>query len=98
MVSGPLLYGIDDESQEFSQTYVSIPIEVDGNLTSPMVDDIVEVVDHPDALLVGKYFRVRDVQSGSQLPVTRLMQVAGAQRGTHWVDESSPDIPPEWLV
>ena len=59
-VAGPLLLGIGDESQEFQNTYVSIPVQVviDGvpYEPDPRPDDLVEVTAHDDPLMVGRTF------------------------------------------
>lgn len=81
-VSGPQQYAMGDEPQYFSNTFVSIPITA----TKPRIDDVVEVLTHPDPNLVGRSFRVQDVEAGGQLPVVHRMQVTGIQSSRVWND------------
>ena len=102
-VSGPVTMGIGDEPTYYSSTFVSIPLTteppaefpVEPQPQSPRVDDIVQVERHPDLLMVNRYFRVVDVEAGSQFPVSRRMQVVGIQASKQW---GKPDIPTEWII
>jgi hypothetical protein len=98
---GPVLLGIGDESQEFQNSYVSIPISVViggvAYTTDPRVDDLVTVTAHDDPLMVGRAFRVTDVESGGQYPAVRRMHVMGVEDTSHWVDSGSPVIPDAWV-
>lgn len=96
-VSGPMPMGIGDESQEFQTTYASIPISTADGITNPRPDDVLEVTAHPDPLMVGRHFRVRDVDAGGQMPAVRRMELIGAEAGEHWVDSNAPAIPAAWL-
>lgn len=82
-VQGPVQYAIGEEQQFFSSTFVSIPI----GATKPRVDDVVEVLAHPDPNIVGRSFRVQDVEAGGQIPVVHRMQVVGIQASREWVQQ-----------
>ena len=81
-VTGPVQYAIGDEPQYFSSTFVSIPISA----PKPRIDDVVEVLSHPDPNLVGRFFRVQDVEAGGQIPVVHRMQVVGIQASREWTE------------
>jgi len=102
---GPILLGIGDESQEFQNSYVSIPISVwlPNELdvlteyeTDVRVDDVVHVDSHPDPGLVGRSFRITDVESGGQLPAVRRCHVMGVEDTSHFIDTGAPVIPEAW--
>ena len=80
MVQGPVTYNLGDEPQFFSSTYVHIPMRA----AVPRVDDIVEVVDDPDPALIGRLFRIQDVEAGGQIPTSRKLQVVGIQPSREW--------------
>ena len=82
-VSGPATYALGDEPQYFSSTFVSIPL----GSTLPRVDDVVEVTDHPDPAIVGRFFRVQDVEAGGQMPVAHRLQVVGIQPSKQWSEQ-----------
>lgn len=107
--AGPLLMGLGDESQEFQNTYVSIPMmvlvdELDVNSLpvvnsyspDPRPDDVVTITAHDDPLMVGRTFRVRDVEAGGILPVVRRMACTGVEDSQHWVDATPTPIPSVW--
>jgi hypothetical protein len=102
-VSGPLTMGVGDEPTYYSSTMVSIPLALTDPYSSPeleipqspRVDDVVQVTSHPDPLMMDRYFRVVDVEAGSQFPVTRRMQCVGIQASKQW---GKPDIPTEWII
>ena len=103
-VAGPLTMGVGDEPTYYSSTYVSIPLATDDPFASPVpqeiaqsprVDDIVQVYRHRDPLMVDRYFRVVDVEAGSQFPSSRRMQCVGIQASKQW---GSPQIPTEWII
>ena len=79
-VAGPLTMGICDEISTFSSTFVSIPMSAD----LPHVDDLVEITAHSDPTMVGRAYRVMDVEAGSQIPAARKMQVQGIQSSPEW--------------
>lgn len=81
-VTGPVQYALGDEPQYYSSTFISIPITA----TKPRVDDVVEIVDHPDPNIVGRFFRVQDVEAGGQIPVVHRMQAVGVQASRQWVE------------
>ncbi len=79
-VTGPQQYSMGDENQFYSSTFVSIPISA----TKPRIDDVVEVLAHPDPNIVGRSFRVQDVEAGGQIPVVHRMSVTGIQASRAW--------------
>lgn len=79
-VQGPTQYFLGDEPQAYSNTLVSIPIEA----TKPRVDDVVEVLAHPDLEIIGRFFRVLDVEAGGHMPVVHRMQVVGIAPSRQW--------------
>jgi len=86
-VSGPQVLGIGEDAMVFSTTYVSIPW---GTSPIPNTDDIVTVQSydpHPgygDPELVGRVYRVLDVELGGQMYAARRMQVTGIQPSAAW--------------
>lgn len=101
-VGGPVTLDLGDEPQYFSSAYVSVPLtDASGANVLPQVDDLVEIVDHPDPLAVGRLFRVTDVEAGGQLAVVRRMQVVGVQRFKAWEPDDQAEtthVPKEWLL
>jgi hypothetical protein len=104
-VSGPMTMNLGEEPQYFSSTYVSVPYDA----VLPRVDDVVLVTEHYDWTLVGRSFRVMDVEAGGQYPAVRRMQVTGVQTSRQWgasradtqrAHPSRPvrEIPEEWKV
>lgn len=79
-VTGPVQYAIGEEQQYYSSTFVSIPLSA----PQPRIDDVVEVLSHPDLTMVGREFRVQDVEAGGQIPVVHRMQVVGIQQSREW--------------
>jgi len=75
-----------DEMTAFSSSYVSLPLTVGDDNEPPdvQVDDIVLVLTHPDPAVVGRSFRVMDVDAGGQFPAARRLQVTGVQRSRNW--------------
>ena len=95
--SGPVQYSFGEEPQYFSSSQVSIPlVKTNGDPTMPQVNDLVTVTDHHDALMIGRAFRVMDVQAAGQFESARTMSVTGAQRWEGW--NKDPNIPNEWYV
>lgn len=74
-VTGPTEFSLGDEPAHFSSAYVSIPITADR----PRIDDLVKILAHPDPNVVGREFRVTDVEAGGQIPVVHRMLVVGVQ-------------------
>jgi len=100
-VSGPMTMNLGEEPQYFSSTYVSIPYDS----VMPRVDDVIKVTAHHDWTLVGRTFRVMDVEGGGQYPAVRRMQVTGVQNSKAWVqvaatkkEHPAQTIPKEWQV
>ena len=96
-VAGPVTMSLGEEPQYFSQTNISVPLTA-----TPRVDDMVEVTEHDDPAVVGRRFRVLDVESAGQYPSFRRLQVSGVQRSQQWESHpalrSGEDIPEEWRV
>lgn len=101
-VSGPVTMDLGDDPQYFSSSMVSVPLVDDfGVNVLPEVNDLVRVLEHPDPLMLGRLFRVMDVEAGGQFAVLRRMQVMGIQRGRTWVPDTQAEdavIPAEWMV
>ena len=96
-VAGPVQYQLGEEPQYFSNGSVSIPLlDEMGTPTTPQVNDVVVVTSHPDVLMVGRAFRVMDVQASGQFEAVRNMSVTGVQRWEGWAPDNN--IPPEWYV
>jgi len=79
-VTGPVTMALGDEPQYFQSTFASIPKWA----AQPEVDDILTVIAHDDPKLVGRSYRVVDVERGGQIPVAHRMQVVGIQPGRTW--------------
>lgn len=81
-VQGPVTMAYGDEPAYFSSSMVSVPVITP---TMPRVDDLVEVLTHhSDPMMVGRYFRVQDVESGGQWMAARKLQVSGVQESQQW--------------
>jgi hypothetical protein len=99
-ISGPVTYTLGEEPQYFSSSYISIPIMAGDPPvpTEPMIDDVIQVVTHPDPLVVNKLFRAQDVESGGQFGPVRRMRVTGIQPSQQWTATAvHPSVPPEWI-
>jgi hypothetical protein len=79
-VSGPVTMTLGDEPQYFSSTFISIPMRA----RTPQANDIAEILTCPDEKLVGRFYRIVDVELGGQLPVVHRMQAVGIQPGPYW--------------
>lgn len=77
------------EEQHFLNPTVSTPL---GPETQ--VEDMVEVTDHDDPEMVGKWFRVVSVDAGGQFPSFRQHQVTGAARFPEWTYVNEPGYVP----
>lgn len=79
--SGPLTYAVGDESSYFQALTVSIPVVT----ADVMVDDLVLVTAHPgDPAVVGRVFRVTDVEAGGQWMAARKLSVVGVADSQQW--------------
>jgi hypothetical protein len=99
-ITGPVTYQLGEEAQYFSSSYISVPMlhPMTGQIVAPMIDDIITVTMHPDALVINKLFRVMDVESGGQFNPVRRMQVTGVQPSKQWAAGAvHPSVPPEWI-
>lgn len=88
--SGPQATETAEESEAFSTSFISTPLKDSyGKDIISQVNDLIAVDEHWDALIVGRVFRVMDVDAGGQWPVVRRHMVVGAQRsaGWTWADE-----------
>lgn len=93
-VTGPLTMSYGEAPTYFSSTYCSIPIEALGDEVT-RINDMVEILDHLDATVVGRIFRVTHVDSGGQFPVSRRLSLQGVDTIARNPD---PSIPADWLV
>ena len=95
--AGPLMLGLGDDSQEYQNAYISIPMEVTVDdvvySPAPRPGDVVTVTAHADALMVDRSFQVKDVEAGGLLPVVRRMQAMGVEDSSEWVNPNAPDVP-----
>lgn len=86
-VAGPQVLGVGEDQLTLRQTYVSIPWDA---FPVPNRDDIVTVLTydvHPfygDDELIGRTFRVTDVELGGQMYATRRLQVIGLEPSSAW--------------
>jgi hypothetical protein len=81
-VQGPVQNSYGDEPTYFSSTIVSVPVVT---ATLPRVDDLIEVTAHmADPIMVGRVFRVQDVEAGGQWMAARKLQVTGVQESQQW--------------
>jgi hypothetical protein len=98
-INGPDVIMLGGGPQVFSAGYMSIPLGEDGI----RVGDIATVTSHQDPMLVGRCFRVTDVQTGTWIAAVRRMQVLGIDRSefTTSVPDPMPSdpapIPASWL-
>jgi hypothetical protein len=96
-ISGPVQYQLGEEPQYFSSGEASIPLlDVDGDPTTPQVNDVLIVVSHHDVLMVGRAFRIMDVKASGLIEAARTLTLSGVQRWAGWTPDSN--IPPEWYV
>lgn len=79
-VSGPVTMALADEPQYFQSTFISIPLRA----RQPETDDMIEVLACPNPKLVGRHYRVVDVEEDGQLVTGYRMQVVGIQPGRTW--------------
>ena len=93
-VTGPLTMSYGEAPSYYSSTYCSIPIEALGDEVA-RIHDMVEVLAHLDATVVGRIFRVTHVDSGGQFPVSRRLSLQGVDTIARTPD---PQIPADWLV
>lgn len=72
------------ETQVFSSTSITTPIDVEGVPIISQHDDLIQVTSHPDPLTVDRFFTVMTVDSGGQFPIVRRHTVTGAARFAQW--------------
>ena len=105
--SGPVTYTIGEEVQFFSSGAATIPVDVNGTPVDVWVNDMLRVTGSDDPVLVGRRFRVVDVEVTGMMSVSRRLQLVGIQHYAGWTDATSryPNIgnvpegvPPEWSV
>ena len=82
--SGPVQMAIGDEPQYYSSTNVVIP----RSAANPRIDDIIEILewtteDQPDDI-VGRLFRVVDVEVGGRIAASTRMQAIGVAPSRQW--------------
>jgi hypothetical protein len=105
---GPVTYSLGEEVQFFSSGSCTIPIGDPGTAEDvPQVNDLVHIDAGDDPGLVGRNFRVVDVEAVGMLPGGRRLQIVGVQRAPNWVDSAVrhpgvglvPDeVPPQWQI
>lgn len=79
-VSGPTSQEVGDEIQYMSSSYVSLPYWVDNT----QINDLIEITDHLDSSVIGRFFKVVDVDGGGQWQAVRRHQVTSAQKYSGW--------------
>jgi hypothetical protein len=90
-VTGPQVFAIGEDQMAFTQTNMSIPWDASP---VPHRDDIATVTGTAphtgfgDAELVGRAFRVLDVQLGGQMFATRRMSVLAIEESAAWGPDS----------
>jgi hypothetical protein len=90
-VTGPQVIAVGEDEMSMTQTNLSIPWDADP---VPHRDDIATVVDYNphggfgDQALIGKTFRVLDVQYGGQMYATRRMSVQAIEESAAWGGDS----------
>lgn len=90
-VSGPQVIAVGEDQMSFTQTNMSIPWDSDP---VPHRDDIATVSTydpHPgygDSALLGRSFRILDVQLGGQMFATRRMSVLSVTDSAAWGTDS----------
>lgn len=66
----------DGQLVYLSSSYISLPWDVD----TTQVDDLIQVTAHEDPAIMGRWFRVLNVDAGGILPVVRKHTVTSVQR------------------
>lgn len=94
MVGGPSNQYLGDELTVHASSNISTPISVDGRLVDIRVDDQMKILRHEDELMVGRVFRVIDVDYGGQFSVHRTHQVTTIQPSAEWKYVDEPNVPP----
>jgi hypothetical protein len=90
-VAGPQVIAVGEDQMAFTQTNMSIPWDA---TPVPNRDDIATVLNytaHPafgDPSLIGRSFRVLDVQFGGQMYATRRMSVLAIEESAAWGPDS----------
>lgn len=90
-VTGPMTLSLGDEPVFLKSSYCTIPAAA----SVPVVNDMVEVVTHPDPKMVGRVFKVTSVDAGGQIPAGHRMQLAGTEQANRPADAA---VPAEWRV
>ena len=105
--TGPVTYTMGEEVQFFSSASCTIPILKRGEPIWAQINDLLLVSEHDDPVMVGKRFRVVDVEVSGLVAASRRLQLVGMQRYGGWVDQAVrhpayPDVPdevpPEWRL
>jgi hypothetical protein len=90
-VAGPMVISSGEDQMSFSQTNMSIPWDTDP---VPRRDDIASVLDYQlrdgfgDPALLGRHFRILDVQLGGQMYAARRMSVSVVSASSAWGEDS----------
>jgi len=81
-VAGPQVLDLGEADITLRSTYISIPA---GYLPAPQKDDIVTVLEaRSDEALIGKAFRVLDVDGGGLVRAVRRMQCVAWEESSSW--------------
>ena len=105
--TGPVTYTMGEEVQFFSSASCTIPVLELGDPIIPQINDLLLVSGHEDPVMVGKRFRVVDVEVSGLMSASRRLQLVGMQRYAGWVDDTVrhpgysqiPDeVPPSWRL
>jgi hypothetical protein len=105
--SGPVTYTVGEEVQYYSSAKAGIPIMDGPEPTAPQVSDLLQVLEHDDPLMVGRRWRIVDVETQGELVEERVLQLVGVQSYSgvdidQVVFEQPPSaqdgIPAEWRL
>ena len=105
--AGSVTYTVGEEVQFYSSGSATIPIDVHGEPVLVQVNDILHVQGCDDPGMVGRRFRVVDVEAVGLLPGGRRLQLVGIQFYGGWLDDTvrvpssgqvPNEVPTEWSV
>ena len=105
--SGSVTYTVGEEVQFYSSGSATVPIDVFGEPILVHVNDILQVLGCDDPVMVGRRFRVVDVEAVGLVPGGRRLQLVGIQFYGGWLDDTvrvpsggtvPGELPTEWSV
>ena len=79
----------DGQLVYLSSSYISLP----WGVVVTQVDDLMQVRDHEDPSLIGRWFRVLNVEAGGILPVTRRHTVLSVQHSRSFPNRGPRENP-----